>query len=181
MLTLESIDQTLVRGASVTVSSTYTEKPELAGITTTLRSKKPVHCNKKGKCAGDHCIGKAVFVNDPTVEPIEGSGWRHGTAKICLTHIIDSDSIPILLPESTVVGEPVSDLVPETYGFYAESREVNEDPYHTGQVLWQDLAHAAADRDTDLLVFLARKLKKENEQMTRQLLDAQARIIGTLS
>jgi len=170
MLTLESIDQRLVRGTTVSVMSSYVEKPELGGITTTLRSKKPVPCNGKGKCAGDHCVGKAVFVDDPTVEPIEGSGWRHGTAKICLTYILDENNAPIL-PTETL----------DTCGLEVESREVNEDPYHSDEVLWQELAHAHTNQDTDLLAFLARKLKKENEQLTRKLLATQSRLIESLS
>jgi hypothetical protein len=96
-----SLSEVLVRDAKVVVGDTHKEH---AGETMVVASKGTVPCNGKGKCAGDNCVGLAVFVTDQdyAANPDPTKGWRHNTAKICLTHLQDEDGNP-LIPEGTSV------------------------------------------------------------------------------
>ncbi len=53
-------------------------------------------------------------------------------------------------------------------------------PEHEGVVTWEDLAQAVADRNYPLVVVLARKLKRENEDLKVKVIEAQAKLIESL-
>jgi hypothetical protein len=47
-------------------------------------------------------------------------------------------------------------------------------------VTWDELAHAAASNNPEQLTLIGRRLKQENENLVRRLIDAQAKVIAAL-
>lgn len=169
----------LVRGATVVIGPTF-DQQELRGKEMVLRSKGMVPCNKKGRCAGDHCVGKAVFVTEPDYQEKEGAGWRDGTTKVCLTHLVDEHGEP-LIPFNEDVLEPADGSSENRAALSSGSRPAlppvrtapNNLPPQAGEgVTWQALAEAAKERDTERLIVIARALKTENEILARRLINA---------
>lgn len=174
--------QRLNRGTTVIVTDSLSfGQVKLRGKRLVVTSKGPVKCNGKGRCAGDWCIGLAVFVSDKkTAKEDKEMGWRKGTSKICLTHIKDQDGVlivppPLLTPrEAPVPALPsrVKDLV-ETNG--------NGTGVSVGEVTWADLAAAHQDGDVNQLALLARDLKAQTESLKTTVIVSQARLIESLT
>ena len=161
MTQTKTLTQRLIRGSTVVVGSSF-KRPALRGQEMIVASKGPVKCNKGDRCAGDWCNGQALFVADPSTNNEEKElGWRGGTTKICLTHL-SQDGEPLVTPSVVRVAQSALESHP---------LEV---------VTWEDLANAVADRDYDFLTILARRLKKENETLKSQVIDAQQRLIEHL-
>jgi len=160
------LEQRLTRGARVTVADSFS-KATMRGSEQIVASKGPVKCNGKGRCAGDWCAGLAVFVTDPTANNEDKEmGWRGGTTKVCLTHLKDEDG-ELLVAPPTLCRER------------RPSSSANSAP-HEGVVTWEDLANVVADGDFNALVQLARALKRENEVLKTQVIEAQSDLIGRL-
>lgn len=180
----------LVRGATVKIADTV-HTPELRGVETTIRSKGLVTCkgdtgSTAAPCAGPWCVGKAVFVVDPNVEPApEGKrvGWRHGAAQVCLTHILTADGQPVIpAPEAEPQPVVVPDIPRLTLPLdpQPEVESITAGPV-PGIVTWVALAHAHARKDLDALAKMARSLKSENDYLMRRLVDAQDQMLARLS
>lgn len=188
----KSLKALLVRDGTVRVSKNYSEVEDLRGKKLTIASKGTTVCNGKGRCASeDHCVGLSVFVTDPKVPAAKKTGdkkigWRHGTVKICLTHLEDESGIPFIdldqpLPprgkrtgkskDSKAVSgiEELPNRVFEPVG--------NGKPQTLVGVTWQELAYAHQEQDTDLLATYCRTLKAEHEKMALRLLNAQAKLL----
>lgn len=95
-------------------------------------------------------------------------GWRGGTIKVCLTHLKDTEDRLLLTPSALREAVVIT------------SRPANARIEHEGVVTWEDLACASADRDLDLVIFLARKLKSENETLKSKVIEAQDDLIEGL-
>lgn len=176
---LRNLSHTLIRGARVKIGDSFADDA-LRGIETTIRSKGLVTCNGRGRCAGDWCIGSAVFVVDPnvdqTVEEGKKAGWRHGAAKVCLTHLLTTEGERVLPPEAAVadidpVGAPEPESQAPTY--------ITPEPL-PGVVTWSALAEAHAAKDTERLAQMARVLKAENDNLVRRVIEGQDREIARL-
>ena len=150
-----------------------------------VASKSTVKCNKSGRCAGDWCLGLAVFVTDPAVEFDEDDdamGWRRGTNKICITHLKDMTGSLIVPPPVEVP----SSLAQEFAGDRISRTMANEPVVEPNNgvrskiVTWQMLAEAHAKGDANLLAHLARQLKTENETLVRRVIDAQGHLLDRL-
>lgn len=99
------MEQRLVRGTPVVIADSFGQA-HLRGQRQVVASKGPVKCNGKGRCAGDWCIGLAVFVTDPeTVNDDKDMGWRSGTTKVCLTHLKDEGGNLVLPPPAMRVAQ----------------------------------------------------------------------------
>lgn len=167
----------LVRGVTVKIANTARNEG-LRGVTTTIRSKGLVTCKGTGgstaaPCAGPWCVGKAVFVVDPNVEPApegERTGWRHGAAQVCLTHVQTADGTPVL--EKTEAPAEAEQSPPAVVGIGAGSVP--------GIVTWPALAHAHARGDLQGLAMMARALKSENDYLMRRLIAVQDHAIVRL-
>jgi hypothetical protein len=192
--------ENLTRGSVVVVGDTFS-KEELHGAKMRVASKGTVKCNGKGRCAGDHCIGLAVFVTAPETyeeEPDGSTGWRSNTTKICLTHLQDEAGNP-LVNGDTPVPAPAAEapkkkrrgrkkknesvLVPEMPPAQ-QSGTVMAPPATPGDqasvVTWEMLAFAFARKDLTGLSIYARRLMAENQLLTKRLIDMQQRIIDGL-
>jgi hypothetical protein len=177
------MEQRLIRGTPVTIADSFGQA-HLRGQKQVVASKGPVKCNGKGRCAGDWCIGLAVFVTDPeTTHDDKDMGWRSGTTKVCLTHLKDEEGTLILPPpamkvaqealrESSVANTPVLTPTPVVQ----PPRPVDNAP-----VSWEELAQASAERDLGRVILLARRLKSENEALRQKLVDTQAKLIEHLN
>lgn len=180
---LRNLSHTLIRGARVKIGDSFADE-KLRGVETTIRSKGLVTCNGRGRCAGDWCIGSAVFVVDPNVDQTsedgKKAGWRHGAAKVCLTHLLTTEGERVLPPEATVVNlDPVEVEDSEPQPKTPAPTYITPEPL-PGIVTWVALAEAHAKGDTNGLANMARALKAENENLVRRLVDAQDREIARL-
>ena len=178
----KALKTSLRREGKIKVSDTY-PREDLRGKTLTIASKGTTVCNGKGRCASDaHCIGLSVFVTDPVVPAAKAKkdkkiGWRHGTVKICLTHLKDEDGkglIPLDVPlparqkrtPRSDVSEPFATLPLPTNGGTG-IRGVSRERI--------DEAHALGD--VSALATYARLLKSEHEKMALRLVNAQAKLL----
>lgn len=162
--------QRLVRGTPVVIADSF----GVAGLRSAkqvVASKGPVKCNGKGRCAGDWCIGLAVFTTSPdTINEDKSLGWRSGTAKVCLTHIKDSEGRLVLPPPAIRVAQSALEKV----GPRTES--TSSDP-----VTWQELAQTASESNWVHLVALARRLKRENEVLSQTVIKLQGSLLERLA
>jgi hypothetical protein len=160
----------LKRGTSVVVADSFGQA-DLRGETMIVASKSVVKCNKGGRCAGNWCVGLAVFVTDPDeVNTDKDMGWRSGTTKICLTHLKDEEGELLVPPPILKQGFDLTPLTEDTPG----DRRTNE-------VTWVELAHAVADGDLERVAFMARTLKTENDSLKSKVIAAQDRLIEQLT
>jgi hypothetical protein len=166
------MEQRLIRGTPVKIANSF-GKADLRGADMIVASKGPVKCNGKNRCAGNWCIGFAVFVTDPgSMNEDKEMGWRGGTTKVCLTHLKDEDGHLVLPPPALQVAQKA---------LASQRRDTPTRPSeHTGVVTWEDLANAVADQDYALVTRLARRLKRENEELKTKLIDLQQRLIEQL-
>lgn len=167
------MEQRLIRGTRVVIADSF-GKADLRGEEMIVASKGPVKCNGKGRCAGDWCIGLSVFLADPdTLHEDKEMGWRGGTTKVCLTHVKDSEGHLYLAPPALQIAQQALASTPRP-------EEPPTGATHGGVVTWEDLAQTVADRDWVRLTHLARKLKRENEDLKVRVIEAQARLIESL-
>lgn len=165
----------LPRGTRVVIADSF-GKPEFRGMEVVVASKGPVKCNGGGRCAGDWCVGLAVFVADEhdANDPDKKMGWRSNAKKVCVTHLRDVDDHLILPPPfSTEDNRSVFEAL------------VRDEPLPTNDsrgdvVTWDALARAHADGDITLLAMLARKLKADNEQLRTKVLEVQEKLIDQM-
>lgn len=167
------MEQRLIRGTRVMIADSF-GKADLRGKEMIVASKGPVKCNGKGRCAGDWCIGLAVFLADPdSLHEDKEMGWRGGTTKVCLTHVKDNEGHLLLAPPALQIAQQALASTPKP-------KEPTTSAPHEGVVTWEDLAQTVADRDWNLLTHLARKLKRENEDLKVKVIETQAKLIETL-
>jgi len=160
------LEQRLIRGTPVIVADSF-GKAAMRSKKVIVASKGPVKCNGKGRCAGDWCPGLAVFVTNPeSAKEEKEMGWRGGTTKVCLTHLKDEDGNLVVAPPSLRAARK------KTTSARGDVQE--------GVVTWEDLANTVADGDFNALTQLARSLKRENESLKTQVIEAQAELIGSL-
>lgn len=160
-MTIELMRQRLTRGTPVIIADSF-GKAELRGDHMIVTSKGPVDCNKGGRCAGDWCVGLAVFVADPSNSKRDKKmGWRSGGRKVCLTHLKDTEGNLVLPPPL------IRQTVPRP--------EVGD------EVSWADLAEAHRSGDLDRLAKLARRLKNHNEKLKTHVIDLQEELLDQLS
>jgi hypothetical protein len=166
----------LPRGTRVVVGNSY-DRPELRSREVVVTSKGPVKCNGKGRCAGDWCVGLAVFVADEkdANDPDKKMGWRSNARKVCVTHLRD-DEDRLILPPPFAATEDRSVFEALAKGDSAPTSEVQIDV-----VTWDALARAHANGDINLLAMLARKLKADNEQLRTRVLEVQERLIEQIT
>ena len=151
------LEQRLIRGTKVVVAESF-EKGALRGKTLVVASKQVVTCKKGGRCAGNWCVGLAVFAtNASNFKKDKKLAWRTGAHKICLTHLTDEDG-ELFLPPSAISVAQEALVEPQV-------------------VTWEDLACASADQDVHALVNIARRLKRENEQLVRKVIEVQNQLI----
>lgn len=154
------LEQRLIRGTKVIVADSF-EKAQVRGKTLVVASKQPVPCKRGGRCAGNWCVGLAVFAAPGKVfKKDKKLAWRTGAHKICLTHLLDEEGELLLPPPAVSVGQ---DALSEPQ-----------------VVTWEDLANAAADQDLHTLICYARTLKKSEELLLRKLVAAQEERIAQL-
>lgn len=170
--------QRLTRGTPVVIADSFGQA-KLRGAKKIVASKGPVKCNKGGRCAGEWCIGLAVFVADPnTVNTDKKMGWRGNTAKVCLTHLKDNQGVLVLGP-SPAPQNRLPDVEP-TPGVVEQVQPVNGNGSHFSVVTWDDLAKAHQDGDINRLALMARKLKTDNERLKGKVIEAQDKLIAQL-
>ena len=167
------MQQRLTRGTPVIVGESF-GRAKLRGKNQIVTSKGPVKCNKGGRCAGDWCIGMAVFVAAAnSAKKDKKMGWRANTTKICLTHLKDSDG-ELILPPPLLRQR----ATPELSSF--EGIEISEPESNgsgTGEVSWSDLAEAHRSGDVDQVAVLARRLKARTEELKTRVIDLQGRLL----
>lgn len=165
------MEQRLVRGSRVVIADSF-GKADLRGKEMIVASKGPVKCNGKGRCAGDWCIGMAVFLANPeSLNEDKEMGWRGGTTKVCLTHVKDNEGHLLLAPPALQIAQQALASTPRPKAVSVT---------YEGVVTWEDLAQVVADRDWNQLTHLARRLKRENEDLKVRVIEAQARLIEAL-
>lgn len=164
------LEQRLVRGTPVIIADSFA-RPALRSAEQVVASKGPVKCNKGGRCAGDWCVGLAVFTMDPeTLHDDKDMAWRSGTTKVCLTHIKDEDGQLILAPAALTVAKS------------ALERPRGPMPQPSNQlVTWEALANVVANQDWAQLSFMARTLKRENEELKSKMIEIQSKVIESLT
>jgi hypothetical protein len=168
-----TLSQFLARGTPVIIADSF-GKPKLRGAKMMVASKSTVKCNKKGRCAGNWCLGLSAFVADPdTVNDEKDMGWRQGTTKVCLTHLKDKDGNLVLPPPP-----PAMRVAQDAIEKAQAPRPVRSE---AGPVSWDELAHTVADKDLPHLAFLARRLKTENDDLQRKVLVLQEKVIAQLT
>lgn len=169
----QAMEQQLIRGTRVVVGESF-RKPGLRGEEMIVASRGLVKCNGKGRCAGDWCAGLAVFLADPeTVNEEKEMGWRGGTKKVCLTHLRTPEGDAVLPPPALQVAAEALEKQGQT--------TPTANPYSsTGVVTWEELAQTVADKDWTRLTYLARKLKRENEDLKVKVIAAQEKLIEHL-
>jgi hypothetical protein len=174
------MQQRLTRGAPVLIADSFGQAA-LRGAKRIIASKGPVKCNKGGRCAGVWCVGLAVFVADPkTMNEDKEMGWRGGTTKVCITHLKDDHGV-LVLPPAALQHQPVRRLpgIPSRTGDIAPVPNGNGNSFSV--VTWDDLAKAHQDGDINRLALMARKLKADNEQLKGKVIEAQDRLIRSLT
>lgn len=161
----------LTRGSPVVVAESF-KRTSLRGATMLVASKGVVKCNKGGRCAGDWCIGQAVFVMSEKAYNEESKmGWRSGTTKVCLTHLRDTEGEKLLpLALVTVAMPSLPDLVPEPE---------SDNGIDVKVVTWEALSQAYQGNNIQLVMILARKLKTDNEKLQANLVESQGQVIET--
>lgn len=173
---LRDIKKNIVRGTKVGIRTT-TDETALHGREMFVASHGIVACKQDGRCADDaKCNGYAVFVSaeDRTKVEVEG-GWRKGTNKLCLTHVT-LDGEPLIRARGATTAEPAESE--------AEGPEVAE---ADGPVTWEQLAQAAQEAEAKCgkrgaaavaqLILLSRRLKSEDERMTKLLVQTQSELL----
>jgi hypothetical protein len=177
--------QRLTRGTPVIVADSFGQA-KLRGKSRIVTSKGPVKCNKGGRCAGDWCVGLAVFVADPkSAKKDKKMGWRANTTKICLTHLKDEGGV-LVLPPPLLRQEPEQPLrLLAEHAQRFEGLEVS-DPEDVGsssvgEVTWADLAEAHRAGDLNRLALLARQLKSQTEGLKSKVIATQGRLIESLT
>ena len=97
----KGLKASLKREGKIKVGDSY-PREDLVGKTLTIASKTVTVCNGAGRCASEaHCIGLSLFATDPQVPKAKPKkdkkiGWRHGTVKICLTHLMTTKGEPLI-------------------------------------------------------------------------------------
>jgi hypothetical protein len=177
--------QRLPRGTPVIVGDSF-GTAALRSKSVVVTSKGPVKCNGKGRCAGDWCVGLAVFVaSASSTKKDKKMGWRSKTKKVCLTHLKDEQGVLIVPPPllrqraAPVPAAPVSrikGLLPEQ-----EEKPANGNGHRFSVVTWDDLAKAHHDGDITRLALMARKLKTDNEKLKGRVIEAQEKLIEHLT
>lgn len=172
MTQTKEMEQKLIRGTQVTIADSFGQA-HLRGSKQIVASKGPVKCNGKGRCAGDWCIGLAVFLTDPETKNDEKEmGWRSGTTKVCLTHIRDAEDNLVLPPPAMRVA---SAALESPAGVLPRVETADNSP-----VSWEELAQVCSERDLARLILLSRRLKRENEGLRQKLIDTQERLLSRL-
>lgn len=167
------MEQRLVRGTPVVIADSFGHA-HLRGTTQIVASKGPVKCNGKGRCAGDWCIGLAVFVGDPGSNNDEKEmGWRSGTTKVCLTHLKDEEGNLVLPPPAMRVVQDALEKPPTV--------ATRPEPVDNSPVSWDELAQVCSERDLGRLTLLARRLKRENDGLRQKLVETQDKLIETFN
>jgi hypothetical protein len=170
-MTIKTLKARLTRGVFVQVADTFTNLG-LRGKQMLVASKGTVKCNKAGRCAGDWCKGLAVFVTDPEpTTPEEGEdpspmGWRRNTVKICLTHLLDDQGVPLLDEPHEEVLPP---LPPSDASRFRFLTPTVQSPDNGSVVTWDMLAKAAEERDFSAIVLMARRLIEVQGTLLRLL------------
>lgn len=175
----EVMEQRLIRGTRVVIADSF-GKAALRGETMIVASHSTVKCNGKGRCAGNWCAELAVFVADAeTINDEKEMGWRKGTTKVCLTHLKDEEGHLVLPPPALQIAQQALASMPKPV---RNPKPVVATPRatHEGTVTWEDLAQASADSNLDLVILLARKLKRENEDLKVKVIEAQSKLIESL-
>ena len=171
--------QRLTRGTPVIIADSFGQA-KLRGATMIVASKATVKCNKGGRCAGDWCIGDAVFLTTPsTASEDKQMGWRRNTVKVCLTHLKTDQGALLLPPPDIDVPSPILSRISDR-GVTEPTPVTNGNGSRT-HVTWGDLADAHSSGNLDKLALLARKLKSENESLFRRVVEAQDRLIESMT
>jgi len=195
------MQQRLTRGARVVVAESYSDE-SLHGKTMTVTSKGPVKCNRGGRCAGDWCVGYAVFVSEPGARKNAKKGdkrlgWRAATKKICLTHLKDEQGT-LLVPPPIMRQQQGEERphrasrrsrrkrtekpkVEETKALPAPTDTNGADEGSVADVSWSDMADAHQAGDINSLAMMARRLKAENERLKNKMIGTQERLIDHLT
>lgn len=173
--------QRLTRGTTVIVGNSFGQA-KLRGKTQIVTSKGPVKCNGGGRCAGDWCLGLAIFVADArTAKKDKKMGWRGGTTKICLTHLKD-ESGHLLVPPPLLQQEEDEAPLRALAESASRSASVNEPSNgDSDEVTWAELAEAHRAKDVNRLASLARRLKSQTEALKSKVIEAQAAVIESLT
>lgn len=177
--------QRLTRGTPVIVAESFGQA-KLRGKSRIVTSKGPVKCNKGGRCAGDWCVGLAVFVADPkSAKKDKKMGWRANTTKICLTHLKDEGGVLLLPPPLLQEPEQPLRLLAEHAKKFDGLEIVDPEELGNGsspsEVTWSDLAEAHRAGDLNRLALLARQLKSQTESLKSKVIAAQGRLIESLT
>jgi hypothetical protein len=173
------MQQRLTRGTPVLIADSFGQA-KLRGATMIVASKATVKCNKGGRCAGDWCIGAAVFLTTPsTAGEDKQMGWRRNTVKVCLTHL-KTDQGALLLPPPDI-GLPSPLLSRISNRGASEPLAAPNGNGSTTHVSWGDLADAHGSGNLDKLALLSRRLKSENEALYRKVVEAQDKLIESLT
>ena len=168
------MQQRLTRGTQVKIADSF-GKANLRGVTMIVASKGTVKCNKGGRCAGDWCQGLAVFLTAPSDSGEDKQmGWRKDTVKVCLTHL-KTDQGALLMPP-TDLSIPTPSITRCQGPSETEAQVSNGSEPH---VTWSDLADAHSSGNLDRLAFLARKLKSENDDLFRRVVETQDKLLRT--
>ncbi len=171
------MQQRLTRGTPVKIADSFGQA-KLRGASMIVASKSTVKCNKGGRCAGDWCVGSAVFLTTPeTVGEDKQMGWRKNTVKVCLTHLKTDQGALLLPPPDLHLPSPILSRMPSRAEAVIPSNgSASDEP-----VTWGDLADAHRSGNLDKLALLARKLKTENDQFVRKVVAAQDKLIEALT
>jgi len=176
----EMLAQRLTRGQKVIVAESY-GKANLRGKQMIVTSKSTVPCNGGGRCAGKWCVGAAIFATDvKSSKEDKEMGWRGGSAKICLTHLKDSEGVllvpPPLLAQVTpaILARPSSRL---NEVVVEPSNNGDGGTHHDTEVTWDDLADAHRSGDLNRLALLARTLKTQTEELKSKVISTQTKLI----
>ena len=172
------MQQRLTRGTPVLIADSFGQA-KLRGASMIVASKSTVKCNKGGRCAGEWCIGSAVFLTTPdTVGEDKQMGWRKNTVKVCLTHLKTDQGALVLPPPD--IENPAPVFASRLRTAPVPVLPTNGDGANT-PVSWSDLADAHRSGNLDRLALLARRLKGENEKFVRKVVDAQDKLIEVLT
>jgi len=172
------MQQRLIRGCPVIVADSVGQA-DLRGKTLIVSSKGPVKCNRGGRCAGDWCVGLAVFLADPkSSKKDKKMGWRKDTAKVCLTHIKDENGDLVVPPP---FARQQTALRPRPSTRLPDPPPTNGCVTHPTEVTWADLAEAHSAGDLERLALLARALKAQSEILKSTVIESQTKLIEHLT
>jgi hypothetical protein len=179
------VSQRLPRGTTVIVADSAPVK--LRGKTQVVTSKGPVKCNKGGRCAGEWCVGLAVFVADAkAAKKDKKMGWRANTVKVCLTHLKDEKGVLILAPKLKTRrrsrSERTAPPLPSRVSRLPElDAPTNGNTVEPREVTWGELAVAHRSGNIDQLAALARSLKAQAETLKSKVIDSQTALSESLT